>query len=441
MNNKTRFLLLPLETVAGLMQTTAAPGLLLLLSTISALLVVNSPLNAGYFQMLATRFTIGLEGEGFAVSKPLILWINDGLMAMFFFLVGMEIKREILVGELSAKRKAALPVVAALGGLMFPAIIYFVLNKDGAGRSGWGIPMATDIAFSLGILALLGRRIPLSLKIFLTAFAIVDDLGAVAVIAIFYTQQLELAYFAAGLGVLAVMIGGNILGVRNTLFYAVLGIGGVWLAFLFSGVHATVAGILVAFTIPVNTLISKGDFITRSETLMSRLAKAPESDSQLPTEEQAALISELQDLRKKAESPLQQLEHNLHPVVMYFIMPVFAFANAGVVFTNSGIPLWEHSVSLGIILGLIIGKFTGISLFSWLACKTGIAELPKEISWSMMMGTALLGGVGFTMSLFIAGLAFHDPALLDLTKISILFASAIAGTGGYLWLRAATKDK
>lgn len=438
-SNKARFLLQPLETVAGLMHTTVTPGMLLLLSTAAALGVVNSPLNLFYQNFLHTKFSIGFEG--FAVSKPLILWINDGLMAIFFFLVGMEIKREILVGELSEKRKAALPVVAALGGLLFPAIIYYMFNKNSIGEAGWGIPMATDIAFSLGILALLGRRIPLSLKVFLTAFAIVDDLGAVAVIAIFYTQQLALIYLAIGMVFLATMIAGNYLGVRNPVFFFVLGVGGVWLAFLFSGVHATVAGILSAFTIPVNTLISRNDFIASSENLMKKLAVVPDSGTQLPSEEQVALINELKTLRRKAESPLQKLEHQLHPFVMYFIMPLFAFANAGVVFTEGFETIWEHSVSLGIILGLIVGKFTGISLFAWLACKVRLAELPKEISWNMMLGTALLGGVGFTMSLFIAGLAFRDPALLDLTKLSILIASAIAGTGGYVWLRWATKGK
>lgn len=438
-SNKARFLLQPLETVAGLMHTTVTPGMLLLLSTAAALGVVNSPLNLFYQNFLHTKFSIGFEG--FAVSKPLILWINDGLMAIFFFLVGMEIKREILVGELSEKRKAALPVVAALGGLLFPAIIYYMFNKNSIGEAGWGIPMATDIAFSLGILALLGRRIPLSLKVFLTAFAIVDDLGAVAVIAIFYTQQLALIYLAIGMVFLATMIAGNYLGVRNPVFFFVLGVGGVWLAFLFSGVHATVAGILSAFTIPVNTLISRNDFIASSENLMKKLAVVPDSGTQLPSEEQVALINELKALRRKAESPLQKLEHQLHPFVMYFIMPLFAFANAGVVFTEGFETIWEHSVSLGIILGLIVGKFTGISLFAWLACKVRLAELPKEISWNMMLGTALLGGVGFTMSLFIAGLAFRDPALLDLTKLSILIASAIAGTGGYVWLRWATKGK
>ncbi|MCW5907933.1 MAG: Na+/H+ antiporter NhaA [Chitinophagales bacterium] len=438
-SNKARFLLQPLETVAGLMQTTVTPGMLLLLSTAAALAVVNSPVNTLYQSFLHTKFSIGFEG--FAVSKPLILWINDGLMAIFFFLVGMEIKREILVGELSEKRKAALPVVAALGGLLFPALIYYALNKNGIGKAGWGIPMATDIAFSLGILALLGRRIPLSLKIFLTAFAIVDDLGAVAVIAVFYTEQVELIYLAIGMGFLATMIAGNYLGVRNPVFFLTLGVGGVWLAFLFSGVHATVAGILAAFTIPVNTLISRNDFIASSEILMKKLAVVPDSGTQLPSEEQVTLIDELKELRRKAESPLQKLEHQLHPFVMYFVMPLFAFANAGVVLTEGLESIWEHSVSMGIILGLIVGKFTGISLFAWLACKVRIAELPKEISWNMMLGTALLGGVGFTMSLFIAGLAFNDPALLDLTKLSILIASAIAGTGGYLWLRWATKKR
>jgi NhaA family Na+:H+ antiporter len=438
-NNKTRSLLQPIETVAELMQTSVAPGLLLLLSTAVALGVVNSSFGVYYFDALDSKFTIGLEG--FSISKPLILWINDGLMAMFFFLVGMEIKREILVGELSEKRKAILPVVAALGGLLLPAGIYFLLNKDGEGRSGWGIPMATDIAFSLGILALLGRRIPLSLKIFLTAFAIVDDMGAVGVIAVFYTHHLDLLYLAVGMCFLATMAGGNYFGVRHPLFYLVLGVGGVWLAFLFSGVHATVAGILAAFTIPVNTLISNNEFISTSETLMKKLAALPPSDSQLPSVEQVKLIDELKALRRKVESPLQKLEHQLHPLVMYFIMPVFAFANAGVVFTGGVSSLWQNPVSLGIIFGLIAGKFVGISLFSWVACKIGIAELPKDITWNMMLGTALLGGVGFTMSLFIAGLAFSDPALLDLTKLSILFASALAGVGGYVWLKWATENR
>lgn len=413
----------------------ASGGILLLLCTVMALLWANSPWDSAYTNLWQTPLTIGIGG--FVLTKPLLLWINDGLMAVFFFVVGLEIKREVVVGELASFRKAALPIAAALGGMVVPAALYMALNAGKAGAPGWGIPMATDIAFALGVLALLGKRAPLSLKLFLTAFAIVDDLGAVLVIAIFYTTQLSWLSLAIGAGFLVALIVVNRAGVRHSLIYAVLGIG-LWLAFLKSGVHATVAGVLLAMTIPLRPRIDSQTFLERSRTILDMIDanKSGANHSENKHKKQAAFQT-FESICKQAESPLQRMEHALHPWVSFAIMPIFALANAGVTLSSGTTPAFSHPVALGVILGLALGKQFGITLFAWLAVRIGLADLPKDISWRQIYGTGWLGGIGFTMSLFIANLAFDSNSLLSMAKAGILTASLLAAIGGLSILRTA----
>ncbi len=407
-------------------------GVILLLATFAAIMVANSPWSQQYFDLWDLHFTVGF-GEA-VISKPLLMWINDGMMAMFFFVVGLEIKREIIDGELSDMRKAVLPVAAAIGGMVVPALIYHFINLGQPSHSGWGIPMATDIAFSLGILALLGKRVPMALKIFLTAFAIVDDLGAVLVIAFFYSSHISFLNLTLGVGFVAIMVVGNFLGVRNAYFYAILGIGGVWLAFLLSGVHATIAGVLAAMAIPADTKLSPISFVRMAKTKLLILERNLTPDNMLLTRDQVYIIESLKQARKDAESPLQRLEYALHPVISFIVMPVFAFSNAGVILEGVNSSLFSDNLFTGIVAGLVFGKVGGIMLFSWLACKFNLAILPEGLRWVHISGAALLGGVGFTMSLFIAGLAFGAGSLLDVSKMAILFASFIAGVAGYIVL-------
>ena len=406
-------------------------GILLLACAVLALIWANSPWSESYVSLWQTNFTVSLGA--FVLSKPILLWINDGLMAIFFFVVGLEIKREVLVGELASLKQAALPFAAALGGMIFPAFIYLVFNRGSEGASGWGIPMATDIAFALGVLALLGNRAPLALKVFLTALAIVDDLGAVLVIALFYTAEITWA----SLGVAAVILGllglANLLGVRHPLVYAVLGLG-LWVAFLKSGIHATIAGVLLAMTIPSRTRLNSMEFAARSRRILHSFEQATSGQEEL-TELQQSALSALETACEQAETPLQRLEHALHPWVSFFIMPVFALANAGIALGGDFLSLLGHPISLGITAGLLIGKQVGITAFVWLAVRTNLAELPQGVSWGQIYGASWLAGIGFTMSLFIAGLAFGDLSALGSAKFGILTASLIAGVVGWFILR------
>jgi NhaA family Na+:H+ antiporter len=417
-------------------RTEAAGGVLLLVCALVALVWANTPWAASYFALWSTVVTAGFGS--FEISKPLLLWINDGLMAIFFFVVGLEIKREVLMGELGSPRKAALALVAALGGMVVPALLYTAVNAGGEGAAGWGIPMATDIAFALGVLALLGRRAPLALKVFLTALAIIDDLGAVLVIAFFYTAQLELGYLAFGAGVLAALVILNRSGVRRTAPYLVLGVA-LWLAFLKSGVHATIAGVLLAMTIPARRLLDDSAFLARGRELLDRFARDVKPGEGLPTADQADVLHALEDAAERLDTPLHRMEHALHGWVAFGIMPVFALANAGVAL-GGGLPLGSP-VTLGVILGLFAGKQLGVTGFSWLAVRMGWAELPQGVSWRQLYGVSLLTGIGFTMSLFIANLAFDSPAVLDGAKVGILAASLIAGVAGWLVLsRGAARE-
>jgi NhaA family Na+:H+ antiporter len=395
----------------------AAGGILLLACTGVALVWANSPLAALYNDLWHTPVTIG--AGGFVLAKDLQHWVNDGLMAIFFFVIGLEIKRELLVGELASRRQAALPAAAALGGMVVPAGLYILINRSGPASAGWGVPMATDIAFALGVLALLGRRVPLGLKVFLTALAIVDDLGAVLVIAVFYTAALDWT-----------MVAVSVAHVRHPAVYGALGVL-LWIAFLESGVHATVAGVLAALTIPSRARIDMRTFRERSRGVLDRLELSdPDPTPHMMSGEQQEAIYALNALVEGVETPLQRLEHALLPWVTFVIMPVFALANAGVALGGGLADAVRHPVTLGVAGGLVIGKLVGVTVFARLAIALGIAERPAGVTNRHILGASALAGIGFTMSLFIASLAFGESALLDLAKIGVLGASLLAGLLG-----------
>jgi len=419
-----------IRPVEEILRNRPISGILLFLSVITALIWVNFGGADSYHHLWEKRFTINF-GD-YTIDRNLHHWINEGLMAIFFFVVGLEIKREIILGELSSWKKASLPVAAAIGGMLMPALIYTFFNFGDYGQSGWGVPMATDIAFCLGILSLLGNKVPVSLKIFLTALAIVDDLGAVLVIAFFYTQDLFIYYLEFALLFFGLLLAGNLLGIRNTLFYGILGILGVWISFLNSGVHATLAGVIVAMTIPVKAKINEQKLISQFAKLLDRFKKTKKVRGFYVSEQQGEIIEEIKQTRKKAESPLQKLENSLNPFVSFIVLPLFALANSGVVF---GEDLWASlgsNVSLGIILGLILGKASGIAGFSYLFVKLGISALPKQTNWGVMIGAGIMGGIGFTMSIFISELAFPSEEVRTHAKMAILMASGLAALLGML---------
>jgi Na+:H+ antiporter, NhaA family len=402
-------------------------GILLLLCTVVALVWANSPWAHSYTALWHTPVTVGIGG--FALSHDLHFWVNDALMAVFFFVVGLEIKRELLVGELAQPRQAALPIAAAAGGVIVPALIYTVFNAGGPGAAGWGIPMATDIAFVIGVMALLGNRVPLSLKVFLTALAIVDDIAAVLVIALFYTAQIDWMALAVAAVCVAVLLLANRLGVRHPLPYAALGCV-LWIAVLQSGIHATIAGVVLAITIPSRTVLAPSQFLSHSRAVLEHFERAAQSTSVvMKDEELQSAIEALEDSCEKVQPPLHRLEHGLHPWVTFLIMPVFALANAGVVFEGRVANLTEP-VMLGVMLGLLLGKPIGITLAAWLAVRSKLASLPAGLTWSHIHGAGWLGGIGFTMSLFVAGLAFRDERLLTISKLGILAGSMLAGIAG-----------
>jgi NhaA family Na+:H+ antiporter len=410
-------------------------GILLIAATIAALVWANSPWGEGYAALWHTKLTFGV-GD-FSLSKDLTHWINDGLMAIFFLVVGLEIKREVLVGELSSVRNAALPVAAAVGGATVPALIYLSLNAGREGVAGWGIPMATDIAFALGVLALLGDRVPVALKVLLTALAIVDDIVAVLVIALFYTSDISWGSLGVAAVFFAALVVINLIGVDRTLVYALLGIG-LWLAFLLSGVHATIAGVLLAMTVPATSFIDTDEFLKRGRYVLDRFEQAGDWDTDvLSNEERQASLHALNLATHRLEPPLHELEHTLHPWVVFAIMPLFALANAGVPLGSGVLGSLADPVALGILLGLVFGKQIGVMLFSWLAVRSGLAELPQGIGWRHVYGVGWLAGIGFTMSLFVSDLAFRDGGLVDTAKLGILAASLISGVVGWTLLRRA----
>jgi NhaA family Na+:H+ antiporter len=416
-------------------------GMLLMACALLALMVANSALAAAYQHLshVPIAFSIG----GWDLEKSLQHWVNDGLMALFFFVVGLELKREILVGELAEPRQALLPIVAALGGMAVPALIFYAINPGGDAARGWGIPMATDIAFAIGALVLLAHRVPKALITFLVALAIVDDLGAVIVIALFYTETLDWAMLGTAAVLVAMLVSLNFGGFRRPLPYFLLGIL-LWLVLLKSGVHATLAGVITALTIPARPKYDPGLFSQRVKELIARFDRSHRPGMSIMNNvEQRAIVQTLENGVKLVETPLQRLEHSMHMPVAFLVIPVFAFFNAGIPldFGALGATL-SHPVTLGVMLGLVLGKFLGIAGVSWLALKLGLGQLPAGTSFSQVMGVALLGGIGFTMSIFIAELGFvGQPQLLLMAKTGILAASVLAGCGGYVWLLAVAKGR
>jgi Na+:H+ antiporter, NhaA family len=404
----------------------AASGILLLAGTLAALIWANSPWAESYHAIWHTPVPIGVGR--FELIETRDEWINDGLMAVFFFLVGLEIKREVLVGELSSLRRAAFPLIAAFGGAILPALFYVSIAHGGDKGRGWAIPMATDIAFVLGVLAILGKRVPVSLKIFVTALAIADDLIAVLVIATFYGEPIHVIAFAAGLAGVAACAGANLLGVRKPAVYAIIGVF-VWYAVLKSGVHATVAGVLVAFTIPSRGYVDRESFLERARWLLDKFEAAAQNSTEAP-----AAIHTIERQLAFVQSPLDRIEHSLHPWVSFAIMPLFAFANAGVTILGNATAAVRHPVTLGVAVGLFIGKPLGVWLFARMSVKFHLATAPPELSWKSLFGAAWLCGIGFTMSLFIATLAFGDGTLLTMSKIGILAASLASGVCASIFL-------
>jgi len=409
-------------------------GIILILITIAALIWANSAYYESYHR-LWHELKVGFVWGEINMIGSLHHWINDGLMALFFFTIGLEIKREIMGGELSTIKKASMPIVAAVGGMIIPAAVYAIVSINYPEYlHGWGIPMATDIAFSLGLLALLGKRVNINLKIFLTALAIADDLGAVMVIAIFYTDTINYNELLSAAFFIGVLLIANFVGVRRTSFYAIVGFIGVWMAFVFSGVHATIAGVLIALTIPARTKISENEYVKKLSKCLDKFNKEVPSKNPLLTKNQAHFISEIEILNNGAQTPLQKLEHALHPITAFFILPVFALSNAGVHIEGSVIEMIIHPISLGIIAGLVLGKFLGISLFSHLTVWLKIAVLPEGITWNQIYGIAFLAGIGFTMSMFISDLAFVDENFKQIAKVGIMAASLISAIIGMIWL-------
>ncbi len=426
-----RRLMLPFQEF---FQAEAASGIVLLACAAVALLWANSPWAESYFHLWETHVVVG--GGALVLDYSLHYWINDGLMAVFFFMVGLEIKREVLVGELASPKQAAFPIAAAVGGMLVPALIYVAFNAGTPELRGWGTPMATDIAFALGVLALLGTRAPTGLKIFLAALAIVDDLGAVLVIALFYSAGIDWSMLMYGGITFIVLLGANRGGVRRPAVYAVLGLL-LWFFFLKSGVHATIAGVLLAVTIPAKTRINVNDFVSDARTYLQRFeADGLRPDPAAPlTPQQESALERLEEAAEGVQSPLLSIEHAIVPWVAFGIMPLFALANAGVALAPEVVSGLGSPVVLGIALGLLIGKPVGVGLFAWAAVKLGIAGYPAGVRGLHLVGVGLLAGIGFTMSLFIAGLAF-DGVTLELAKVGVLAASTVAGLGGYLVLRA-----
>lgn len=429
------------------LRTHATGGNILFGATILALIVANiSSINGYYFDFWER--TIRLQIGEFNIfshgGQPMTLleFINDALMAVFFFSIGLEIKREILVGELSSFRQALLPIMGAIGGMAVPVLIFYCLSSGTDYADGAAIPMATDIAFSLGVLAMLGKRVPLSLKIFLTTLAVVDDIGGIIVIATFYSSHIELSLLIIAVIVLGVLALGGVLAIQSKGFYYILG-GVVWFLFLNSGIHPTIAGVLVAFTVPAKPVFDPHKYIRMIQQAMGNFKAESIGEQSLDkrtilTKEQVNWLKQVEHASDKVISPLQELEDNLHPVVNYFIIPLFAFANAGIFLLDLDPVTAVEGISLAIICGLVIGKFAGIFAFSWLTIKLKLAPKPAHSNWAMLAAISMLGGIGFTVSLFIATLSFGgNPAMADLlnhAKLGIVIGSLVSGLLGFIWL-------
>lgn len=434
-SNLDIYLLLPIK---NFIEKKTSVGLVLIFSAVVAVIFANSPWSSLYHDFWKQYIHIGFND--LVLEKSLLHWINDGLMSIFFFMVGLELKREILHGQLASLRGALLPVAAAMGGMLVPALIYYFFNYNSESISGWGIPMATDIAFALGILFLLGDRVPLSLKIFLTAVAIVDDLGAILVIAFFYTSSISAESLVMAGFFLLILLTANQMGIRNTWFYAIMGIGGLWMAILLSGIHATIAAVMVAFTIPNSKKIDTPVFIRKVKWLLNDVMKnyklAGTDGEEEARKEVVNSIEKFSSLATDATPPLQRLEHALYPIVSFVILPIFAFANAGVTIDAAALDAIINPVTVGVLLGLILGKFVGIVLFTRLMVFFKICALPIGVKWEHIYGVGFLAAIGFTMSLFITELAFENELYLTQAKIGILLASLVAGLIGFFYLKS-----
>lgn len=406
-------------------------GILLFGATILALIMANSQLSGLYENLREIPF--GIEFNNFSLTKPLILWINDGLMAIFFFMIGLEIKRELMVGELNSPSRAALPLIAAVGGMAFPIIIYLILNRNPEASHGWGIPMATDIAFSLTILKLLGKRVPIGLKVFLAAIAIIGDLGAVIVITLFYGSSIDWSILAWAVIPMSILVVLNLLNYFPKYFHLLCGLI-IWYLFLKSGLHPTTAGAFLAFTIPLRQRTDAKTFSWKISEIADGIRETNTEYKPLLTSVQMERIDELEEWTERVQSPLQHLEHVLQNWVAYFIIPVFAFFNAGVAFSSEIQP--DINLVTALALSLFLGKSFGVMFFSFVSIKLRFASLPDEVSFGQIAGISILAGVGFTMSMFIANLAFADALILmDSAKIGILTGSLVSGVAGYMVLR------
>lgn len=420
------------ENFAVFMQAETVGALVLLTASIAALIIANSDMNQPYEAFW--RAHVGFFAGGLKFDQSIKHWVDDALMAVFFFVVGLEIKRQFIVGELSTWRGAALPAFAALGGMIAPAAVYLVFNMGGPAAEGWGVPMATDIAFALGVLALLGSRAPQGLKVFLAALAIVDDIGAVLVIAVFYTEHISSHWLAASVIPLAFLALMNRLGIDEPLWY--LGVACfMWFCVFNSGVHATIAGVIAAFAIPAKARLSPPEFtnICRVKVQEIDALDVPGAHT-LEDDRQQLKALEIRDAAIRSTAPLQRLEFILHPVSAFFALPLFALANANIRLIDS-VGFEIHGVGLGVFFGLVVGKPLGITIVSWIAVRLGIADLPNQVTWRHVVGAGLLCGIGFTMSLFVANLAFRIAGVANEAKAMILVASLTAGALGYCWLR------
>ena len=418
---------IPIQTF---IRTEEIGAIALLAAAAAALGWANSPWSESYVSFW--HITISFDIHIFAISENLEHLVNEGLMAVFFFIVGLEIKRELLHGELSSLRKASLPVVAAFGGMAVPALIYVVFNGTGEGAVGWGIPMATDIAFALGVLALLGKRLPAELRVFLLGLAVVDDLGAIAVIAVFYTEAINWANLGLGVALFAVIAACIRLGVRSPGVFIILSVV-MWQFFLESGIHATLSGVLLAAIIPTEPYLQRRHYAAVVEDLLHDFRLAMENGDE---EKAETIVEEIERLSRDTESPMERIEGIVHPWVSFVVLPLFALANAGVVFTTGTLSeAMDSRITLGILVALPAGNALGILGTTWLAVRVGLCRLPAEVTWPQVLGVGFLGGIGFTVAIFISDIAFNDLGLVNQAKLGVFGASLFAGVVGYLFLR------
>ncbi len=413
------------------MKQEKAGGIVLGLSVVVALVIANSPMREAWAHIFEQHFGFVFGGKTY-FDFSLEHWINDGLMSLFFFVVGLELKREFISGELREVKKVLLPIGAAVFGMVVPSVIYLIFNHGTAAADGWGIPMATDIAFALAVIYMLGSRVPLAVKVFLTTLAIVDDIGSVLVIAFFYTSSISVSDLLTGFGFLLLMFGANKMGVKNIWFYAIVAIVGVWASFLVSGIHATISAVLAAFMIPADAALSEKEFLARMRGHHDEFEEAEGNEFPTLEDEQLHIVASVRRDATRAMPPLQRLEHTLHPFVSFVIMPIFALSNAGVTFIGMDVAsVADGGVAIGVMSGLLLGKPIGVVLSVMLMERLGIGRMPDGMTRRHLLGVGFLASIGFTMSMFVTTLAFSDPMAHVQAKVGILAASVIGGLVGY----------